>query len=106
LESFTIASASSNVWYGLIVTTGPKTSSRQTFISGVTCESSVGWKNGPSPVPPVSTSAPWETASSTHPRIRSTSVRWITGPTSTVGSIGSPTLSCSTCLVSRAAKSS
>ena len=35
-ESLTLASASSKVWYGLIVTTGPKTSSRQTFISGFT----------------------------------------------------------------------
>jgi hypothetical protein len=42
-ESFTTRIASSKVWYGLIVTTGPKISSRQTFISGFTWDSRVGW---------------------------------------------------------------
>ena len=44
-------SASSNVSYLLIVTTGPKISSRQTRISGRTLARSVGSKNGPSPFP-------------------------------------------------------
>ncbi len=41
-ELFTSASASSKVSYGLIVATGPKTSSQRTFISGVVRDSSVG----------------------------------------------------------------
>ena len=45
--------------------TGPKISSVNAGIEVVTSASTVGWKNGPSCVPPVTTRAPCDTLSST-----------------------------------------
>ena len=101
------ASASSNVWYGLIVTTGPKTSSRQTFISGRDVRDQRRLEERPlARAAGEHLGALGRPPPRTHSSIRSTSLRWITGPTSTVGSIGSPTFRLSTCFTSRAAKSS
>ena len=86
--------------------TGPNTSWLHTFMSALVSTRIVGWMTDPSRVPPVNTRAPPSTASCIQASIRSAEAVSITGPTSTAGSMGSPTLRLSTCLTSRVRKSS
>ena len=60
------STASSNVSYAETVTTGPKTSSHDTFACGGAPAITVGLMTVPSASPPVSTSAPSDRASSIH----------------------------------------
>ena len=74
--------------------TGPKISSVKAGIERVTPPSTVGWKNGSSCLPPVTSSAPCDTLSSTIRSTRSTCFWLMIGPSATSSVAGLPTGRC------------
>ena len=88
--SFARAMASSMLSIGVTATAGPKISSQEIFISGLTSATTVGEKIVPSRSPPVTTVAPAATASSIHSPTRTASSSRTIGPNSMPSSIGFP----------------
>ena len=96
IESLTRRMASSRSANGNATTSGAKASFEQTWAETGTSVSTVGGKNVPSAWPPARTVAPIATASSTQRWVREAWCSSTIGPTSVVGSSGSPTLSAAT----------
>ena len=93
IESLTRAMASSRSRNGKATTSGANASFEQTWAVVGTSVRTVGGKNVPSALPPSRTLPPSATASSTQRWVRPAAVASTIGPTSVVGSSGSPTLS-------------
>ena len=88
--SFTRRTASSRVENGNTTTSGANASLEHTWAwTGVSLRT-VGGKKLPSAVPPSRTLPPSALASSTHAWVRAAAAASTIGPTSTVGSAGSP----------------
>ena len=91
--SLTIAIASSSSRNFVATTSGANASFEQTAAVRGTSVRIVGGKNVPSALPPTRILPPRSTASSTQRWVRDAAFSSTIGPTSVVGSSGSPTLS-------------